>query len=77
MVLPSLNVVIIANIFVIVVVANNAAERSVVAFLSISIAVAITRQLQRRKYSPVNMEGTDFADIPPPNLGACHNVSKG
>jgi hypothetical protein len=77
MALPSLNVIVIANVFVINVPEDDAGERSVVAFLSTSIAVAIPRPPQRKAYSPVNMEGTDFADIPPQNLGACHVVSKG
>ncbi len=77
MALSSLNVAIVANIFVFAVVADNAAERSAVAFLSTSIAAAIARLPRRRTYSPINMEGTDFADIPSPNLGACCNISKG
>ncbi len=77
MVSPFLNVIFVANIFVVVILADNAAERSAVAFLSTSIAVAIARLLQKRTYSPVNMEGTDFADIPPPNLRACCDISKG
>ena len=77
MALPSLNVIVVANVFVVVVLADNAAERSAVAFLSTSIAVAIARPPQRRKYSPVNMECIDFADICPPNLGDCRNVSEG
>jgi hypothetical protein len=75
--LPSLNVVTIDNVFVIVVLADNAVERSVVAFSFTSIAVAITRLPLRRTYSPIDMESTDFADVPAPNLGACCNVSKG
>jgi hypothetical protein len=77
MALPSLNVVGVANVFVVIVLVEGAAERSAVVFLSTSIAVAIARPLQRRAYYPVNIEGTVFADVPPPNLGACHNVSKG
>jgi hypothetical protein len=30
-----------------------------------------------KTYSPVNIEGPEFADIPPPDLGAYRNVSKG
>ncbi len=75
---PSLNVVVIANIFVIIVLAEDAAERSVVAFLSTSITVLIARPPQRRAYSsPVNIAGTDLTYIPPPNIGACCNISKG
>jgi hypothetical protein len=77
MALPSCNVVVIANVFVIVVLVHNAAERSAMAFLSTSIAVTIARPPWRRTYYPVNMEGADFSDIPPPNLGAHGNVSEG
>jgi hypothetical protein len=76
MALLSLIVVIIANVFILVVLADDTAERSVVAFLSTSIAVAISRPPWRRTHPPINMEGTDFADVPPPNLRACCNISK-
>jgi hypothetical protein len=77
MALPSLNIIIVTNVFFIVVLVDDTAERSAVAFSSTSIAVAIARLPQRRTYSLTNMEGTDFADVPPPNLGACCNISKG
>jgi hypothetical protein len=78
MAVPSLNVAIVANVFAVIVLADNAAERSAVAFLSTSIAVAtIARQPWRRTHSPVIIEGPDFADVPPPDLTTCCNVSKG
>ncbi len=76
MALLSLNVVIIANIFVVIVLADNAAERSAVAYWSTSIAVTIARLPQRRKNSPINIESPDFAGIHPMDLGARHDVSK-
>jgi hypothetical protein len=75
MVLPSLNVIVIARVFVIVVLVENTAEGSVVAFLSTSIAAAFARPLRRRMYPPINVEGPEFTDVPPPDLGACHNLS--
>ncbi len=67
MVLPSLNVIVIANIFVIVVLGDDAVERSAVAFLSTSIDVAIARLPRQRTYSPINIESPDFAGFPPPD----------
>jgi hypothetical protein len=77
MAFPSLNVDVIANIFIVVVLADNTVERSAVDFLFTSIAVAIARLPWRRTYSPVNIEGPDFTDIFPLDLGACCDVSKG
>jgi hypothetical protein len=71
MALPSLNAVVIANIFIIIALVDNAVERSAVALLSTSIAVAIARLLQRRTYYPINIEGPDFADVPTLDLRAC------
>ncbi len=73
--LPPLNVIVVDNVFVIIVLTYNTAERYAVAFLSTSIAVAIAKLPWRRTYSPVNIEGPDFADVPPPDLGACCNIS--
>jgi hypothetical protein len=71
------HVIVVANIFVVVVLVDNAAGRFAVSFLFTSIAVAIARLPQRRMDFFVIMEGTDFADIPLPNLGAYCNISKG
>ncbi len=76
-VLPSLNAVIIANVFVMVVLADDAAERSAVAFSSTSIAVSMARLTLRRMYSPTNIEVLDFADISPLDLRACSNANEG
>jgi hypothetical protein len=66
---PSLYVVIVANVFIVFVLGDNAAKRFLVTFLSTSIAVTIARPPQRRTYSPViNIEGPDNADILLPGL---------
>ncbi len=65
------------QLVIVVVLAYDAAESSAVAFLPTSTAVAIARLLRKRMYSPVINEGPHFADVPPLDLGACCNVSKG
>ncbi len=70
------SMLVVANIFVFIVLGDSAAERSAVAFSSTSIAVAMARPMRIRTYSPTNIEGPDFADIPPLDLGACCNLSK-
>ncbi len=32
---------------------------------------------RQRTPPPLNIEGPDFADVPPPDLGACRDVSNG
>jgi hypothetical protein len=49
---PSLNVVVVANVFV-----------------AIVLVVGVP--------PPANIEGPDFADVPPPDLGAYPDISKG
>jgi hypothetical protein len=77
MVIPSFNVVIIANVFIAIVLVDYTVDRSAVDFFSTSIAVPIARLPWRRKYSYVNIEGPDFAVVPPLDLETCCNISKG